>query len=434
MKPNTKAMQRGIQSAITQLEGRFLEREELIRLLFLAVMSGENALLVGPPGTAKSQLARAFSQLFGTNHWFEYLLTRFSTPDELFGPISIQQLKQDQYVRKTKGYIPTAQFAFLDEIFKANSAILNALLSILNERVFFNGQEKEEVPLLFVMAASNELPDDQEQLAALYDRFLIRYEVGYLKLASSYEKMFQLDFESLPTLFNMYEVKDVQEAASKVHIPESLVYFLYRLKQQMEDKEFVISDRRLRKIALVWQTSAVLNGRDEVSLWDTVFTPHMLWDVPEDLPVLTELYQERFMESLKIELEKELPLRYYEQISSKWMEKEDELHAFQFKKEIGSKMTKEASEQAKRMLEQCRIELEETGRHLQQKLTDWLKQEADLPGYLLEKNFMLLHVESYTVKFAHLRLEGERHLQILQGLYRTLFDRELPGVEYDYTL
>lgn len=270
MKPNTKAMQRGIQSAIKQLEGRFLEREELIRLLFLAVMSGENALLVGPPGTAKSQLARAFSQLFGTNHWFEYLLTRFSTPDELFGPISIQQLKQDQYVRKTKGYLPTAQFAFLDEIFKANSAILNALLSILNERVFFNGQEKEEVPLLFVMAASNELPDDQEQLAALYDRFLIRYEVGYLKLASSYEKMFQLDFEPLPTLFNMYEVKDVQEAASKVHIPESLVYFLYRLKQQMEDKEFVISDRRLRKIALVWQTSAVLNGRDEVSLWDTV--------------------------------------------------------------------------------------------------------------------------------------------------------------------
>lgn len=114
MKPNTKAMQRGIQSAIKQLEGRFLEREELIRLLFLAVMSGENALLVGPPGTAKSQLARAFSQLFGTNHWFEYLLTRFSTPDELFGPISIQQLKQDQYVRKTKGYLPTAQFAFLD--------------------------------------------------------------------------------------------------------------------------------------------------------------------------------------------------------------------------------------------------------------------------------------------------------------------------------
>lgn len=167
---NTTQLQQKIDQAIEVLERRLFERSELIRLLILGIMSGENALLVGPPGTAKSQLARSISKLFGSEHWFDYLLTRFTTPDEIFGPVSLQQLKQDQYVRKTAGYLPSAQFAFLDEIFKANSAILNSLLSILHERIYFNGREKEEVPLLFLVAASNELPDEEEQLTALYDR------------------------------------------------------------------------------------------------------------------------------------------------------------------------------------------------------------------------------------------------------------------------
>ncbi|NGQ95743.1 AAA domain-containing protein [Brevibacillus sp. SYP-B805] len=423
-----------MEQAIHLLESRFLERGELIRLLLLGIMSGENALLIGPPGTAKSQMARAIAQLFGSEHWFEYLLTRFTTPDEIFGPVSLQQLKQDQYVRKTAGYLPSAQFAFLDEIFKANSAILNALLSILNERLYFNGREKEHVPLHFLIAASNELPDENEQLAALYDRFLIRYEVTYLQHASSYEAMFNLPKEPLPVVFSLYDSKDVQAAASSVELPEGLVYFLYRLKQDMEEKEMVLSDRRLSKIAHVWKTSAALHGRDRVSIWDTIFTPHMLWDVPEDLPVLREMFEARFMEALKEEIDSELPLRRYNRIANRWLEKEAELHAFQFKKEIGAKMGKEAAETYRSMLEECRQELEETARELRGRLLQWLEKEKDLASYIREKNYLIDNVDKYAVKYAHLRMEGERILQVLQGLYRTIFDREIPGCEYDYTL
>lgn len=317
---------------------------------------------------------------------------------------------------------------------KANSAILNALLSILNERVYFNGKEKEQVPLLFLIAASNELPDDNEQLAALYDRFLFRYEVSYLHTAASYESMFNLPTEPLPALFSLYDVKDVQAAAKQVTVPETLVYFLYQLKQDMEEKEFVLSDRRWSKIGHVWRTSAALNGRDTVTVWDTVYTPHLLWDVPEDLPLLRQLFEVRFTDLLKTETQSELPLRQYEQVAQKWLDKESELHAFQFKKEVGAKMGKEQAEQFRLLLETCRSEVEETARSLKAKLIAWQQTEKDLVAFIRDKNYLIHQPEKYTVKYAHLRIEGERLLQILQGLYRTIFDRDIAGAEYDYTL
>jgi MoxR-like ATPase len=154
-----------------------VERDEPIRLALLAVLAGEHVLLLGDPGTAKSMVARRLHHAFASGGYFERLLTRFTVPEELFGPLSIQGLEQDRYERVVAGYLPSATVAFLDEVFKANSAILNALLTLLNERLFDNGTRRMVTPLAAVVGASNELPKG-EDLSALYDRFLIRLQVA----------------------------------------------------------------------------------------------------------------------------------------------------------------------------------------------------------------------------------------------------------------
>ncbi|ASS67179.1 MULTISPECIES: AAA family ATPase [unclassified Paenibacillus] len=423
-----------LREAAAHLENRFQEREELIRVLLLALMSGEHLMLVGPPGSAKSQLARSAAALFGSSRSFDYLLTRFTTPDELFGPVSLQQLKQDRYVRQTQGYLPEARFAFLDEIFKASSAILNSLLSILNERIFYNGAEAKEVPLLSLIAASNELPEEQEGLAALYDRFLFRYETRYLQQIASFERMFQGPDTPPPALLDAGDVRRIQDAAAGAALPEPVLVMLFRLKTLMEEKEYILSDRRWRRIGRTWQVSAAIHGRDAVSVWDTVLTPHLLWDFPEDLEELRGIFAGVWQELLAKEMDKELPLASYRDTLQKWLSREEELSGFQFRKEVGSSLGRTQAERLVSMTDEARSELEETARSLQGRLVAWQEKEKQLPAWIESQSVFILHADEYAVRFTHLRIGGEKVLQQLQGLYRTLFDKDIPGVSYDYTL
>src|SRR6476660_5689337 len=161
-----------LQEAARVMDQHFLDKQEVVRLMLISVVAGEHLLLVGPPGTAKSAMVRLFAKLIDARY-FEYLLTRFTEPNELFGPVDIRAFREGTYTRKTETMLPEAEIVFLDEIFRSNSAILNSLLTILNERKFSNGSKLMKVPLLSMFGASNEVPND-ENLSAIFDRFLIR--------------------------------------------------------------------------------------------------------------------------------------------------------------------------------------------------------------------------------------------------------------------
>src|SRR5258707_10528112 len=161
------------------LKARFVERDEIVDLIALAAVAGEHLFLLGPPGTAKSALIRAFAQAV-RGRYFEYLLTRFSEPNELFGPIDLVRLREGTVATVTTGMLPEAEFVFLDELFNANSAILNNLLTVLNERIYRRGAEVHRLQVLSLFSASNHLPED-DALRALFDRFLLRCHVDNLR-------------------------------------------------------------------------------------------------------------------------------------------------------------------------------------------------------------------------------------------------------------
>ena len=273
-----------------------VERDVAIRLALLAALSGEHLLLIGPPGTAKSLVARRLHLAFKDAACFERLLTRFSVPEELFGPLSIKGLEEDRYERLTESYLPSASIAFLDEIFKANSAILNALLTLLNEREFDNGTRRERTPLMAVVGASNELPESEE-LDALYDRFLLRLHVGPVS-KSGFPNLLKLRGDAAPDVpdalkLTRADLDTVQETAGDVRVPDDVVTLLCDLREWCAAEEIPVSDRRWRKVVRLLQTSALTNGRETVSIWDCWLLQHCLWSDAKDRMKIYDWYASR---------------------------------------------------------------------------------------------------------------------------------------------
>lgn len=278
------------------LTAGLVERDVAVRLGLLASLAGEHMLMLGPPGTAKSLIARRLHLAFDDSTYFERLLTRFTVPEELFGPLSIKGLEEDRYERQTNGYLPTASIAFLDEIFKANSAILNALLTLLNEREFDNGTVRSKTPLVAVIGASNELPEGEE-LDALFDRFLLRLHVGPVTKGGFFT-LLGLRGQSTPDVpdhlkLSEHELRVVQEVAEAVEVPEDVVALLCDLRDWCTSQEIAVSDRRWRKVVKLLQVSAATNGRVQVSIWDCWLLQHCLWDTPEAREKVYAWYSER---------------------------------------------------------------------------------------------------------------------------------------------
>ena len=278
-----------VAEALSLLESGLIERGTEVRLMLLAAFCGEHLLLLGPPGTAKSELGRRLS-LLCKGRYFERLLTRFSVPEELFGPLSLKGLEQDEYIRAVDGYLPTADVAFVDEIFKANSAILNSLLTILNEGLFDNGNERVKVPLTCMVGASNELPESEE-LDALYDRFLFRRMVSQVS-ASGLKDLLSLDalderamLEASEKLISSTEMRSSSMEASTVAVPDSVVELICDLRVWLQEScapPVYISDRRLVKSINMLKVAAWTSGRSSVSEYDCLLLQHTFWQRPED--------------------------------------------------------------------------------------------------------------------------------------------------------
>ena len=284
-----------LRSLLAAIGHGLLERETAVRLALLAALAGEHVLLIGPPGTAKSALARRVHLAFAGARYFERLLTRFSTPEELFGPLSLKALEDDRYERLTEGFLPTAGIAFLDEVFKANSAILNALLMLLNERCFDNGTARVRTPLVAVVAASNEVPTD-EALHAFYDRFLVRVPVAPVGDASfaALLGLADADTEVAPPADALQpaEREALEAAAQTVVLGAEFVEACTALRGWLAARQAALSDRRWRQIVGLARVAAASEGRSELDRLDLWFAPFVASRTPEDVPALEAWFVE----------------------------------------------------------------------------------------------------------------------------------------------
>lgn len=265
----------------SDLKSRYFERDDVIDGAFCALLTGSHLLLIGPPGTAKSQLANEICRKITGARYFQWLLTKFTTPEELFGAVSLKGLENDEYRRVTSGKLPEAHIAFLDEVFKASSSILNTLLTIMNERIFYNGTEKVRIPLISLFGASNELPSEEDELEALYDRFLLRYVVDYIKEDFRFLKMLNTGNEiSEDGVITSEELDSCREEAERVKLPSNILKLISRIRKELAKKGITPSDRRYKQSVSLLKSRAYLEGRSEVSEDDLRFLENVLWREP----------------------------------------------------------------------------------------------------------------------------------------------------------
>jgi len=277
-----------LQKIRIELNACYFEREAEIDGLLVALLAREHVLLLGPPGTAKSALARTLCEALDGGGYFQWLLTKFSTPDELFGPISLKGLENDEVRRITANKLPECHVGFLDEIFKANSAILNSTLTLVNEREFHNNGTPMKCPLLSLIGASNELPDGDD-LGALYDRFLIRFWTDYVADRDSLKALMLATSEpSISTKISLKELGVLQNQVDKIKISADTAEAMLTIKSELESAGITASDRRWHKSVAIVKAFALLNWHVQVEEDDLLILEHMLWREPSQRTMVRE--------------------------------------------------------------------------------------------------------------------------------------------------
>lgn len=284
------------------------EREEAVKLALLSALAGESIFLLGPPGVGKSLIARRLKYAFRDGTSFEYLMSKFSTPDEVFGPVSIKKLKEeDKYERLTERYLPGANIVFLDEIWKAGPAIQNALLTILNEKIYRNGDQDLKVNIRGIITASNELPPKNQSLAPIWDRFLIRLELGNIKKFKNFLNMITdtkdvyEDDVAEDVKIGENELEEWTRLIDEIEVPAEVLNTIQLTKIKLDEHNnrpnnasdpILVFDRRWKKIIRLLRTSAFLNGREKVDLMDCFLMIECLWAKPSQREIIRDIVAE----------------------------------------------------------------------------------------------------------------------------------------------
>ena len=318
-----------LHQVLNHLKSSFIDKEEIIDLMGICLVARENLFLLGPPGTAKSALVRGLSDCISDGNNFEYLFTRFTEPNEIFGPFDIRKLKEGDLVTNTTGMLPEASMVFLDELFNANSAILNSLLMVLNERIFRRGRETKHIPALMFVGASNQLPEE-EALDALLDRFLVRVICGNVDTAALEQvakvgwKREQGTSES-PQLASD-DVRLLQKESKSVDLNAVRTEYL-SIILELRNAGIKISDRKVVKLQSLIAASATLSGRGVAQISD-LWVLRYVWDTEDQIEILSGIV-DKHLEDINEEnrhpqsekgqkANPELLAKELDQLSDKW--------------------------------------------------------------------------------------------------------------------
>ena len=276
-----------------EMNEQFMERDAVIDCMMYALVSGQSMLMLGEPGTAKSKITYELCSRIENGNYFQWMLNKTSDPSEILGPYSIKEMENDKFMRITTGKLPEAHIAFIDECFKANAPVLNILLPIMNEKIFYNDGKPNDIPLMTMIGASNEGPED-ESLNAFYDRFLFRINVKYVKDAANKKRMYTnyvneragLSGLVSKTTITIEEIKALTDASKNILVPKEIINKFIKFVNDLDKQTIHLSDRRQNECFKILQASAIIHGRQQVGLDDFKSLIYVLWDKEEQIPVI----------------------------------------------------------------------------------------------------------------------------------------------------